>query len=106
MDRIHDYRDQALANQARTLEFLLLEGAQTQYGKSFDFAELAKDSDIPVFALGGVAPENLEQAQKHHAYGLAGHSGTFRGNCCHLISLLNLLKNVTHSGNEPFESCT
>ncbi|ESK55240.1 thiamine phosphate synthase [Acinetobacter tjernbergiae] len=37
-----------------------------------DFAELAKDSDIPVFALGGVAPENLEQAQKHHAYGLAG----------------------------------
>ncbi|WP_420002275.1 thiamine phosphate synthase [Acinetobacter sp. LF10] len=37
-----------------------------------DFAELAKHSDIPVFALGGVAPENLEQAQKHHAYGLAG----------------------------------
>lgn len=37
-----------------------------------DFAELAKDSDIPVFALGGVAPENLEQAQKQHAYGLAG----------------------------------
>ncbi|MFM6958505.1 MAG: thiamine phosphate synthase [Acinetobacter sp.] len=37
-----------------------------------DFAVLAKDSDIPVFALGGVAPENLEQAQKHHAYGLAG----------------------------------
>ncbi|MFM6906507.1 MAG: thiamine phosphate synthase [Acinetobacter tjernbergiae] len=37
-----------------------------------DFAVLAKDSNIPVFALGGVAPENLEQAQKHHAYGLAG----------------------------------
>ena len=37
-----------------------------------DFAVLAKNSDIPVFALGGVAPKNLEQAQKHHAYGLAG----------------------------------
>ena len=37
-----------------------------------DFAALAQKSDIPVFALGGVAPEDLEQAQKHHAYGLAG----------------------------------
>jgi len=36
------------------------------------FAELAKRSDIPVFALGGVAPEDLEKAQKHFAYGLAG----------------------------------
>ncbi|WEI17712.1 thiamine phosphate synthase [Acinetobacter proteolyticus] len=36
------------------------------------FAELAQNSDIPVFALGGVAPADLEQAQKHHAYGLAG----------------------------------
>lgn len=36
------------------------------------FQELAKNSDIPVFALGGVAPADLEQAQKHHAYGLAG----------------------------------
>ena len=36
------------------------------------FAELAGKSDIPVFTLGGVAPTDLEQAQKHHAYGLAG----------------------------------
>ncbi|WP_043969747.1 MULTISPECIES: thiamine phosphate synthase [Acinetobacter] len=36
------------------------------------FAELAQGCDIPVFALGGVAPADLEQAQKHHAYGLAG----------------------------------
>lgn len=36
------------------------------------FAELAEKSDILVFALGGVAPTDLEQAQKHHAYGLAG----------------------------------
>jgi 8-oxo-dGTP diphosphatase len=36
------------------------------------FDELAKRSDIPVFALGGVTPEDLEKAQKHCAYGLAG----------------------------------
>ncbi len=36
------------------------------------FEQLAKNSDIPVFALGGVAPEDLEKAQKHNAYGLAG----------------------------------
>ncbi|ENX41732.1 NUDIX domain-containing protein [Acinetobacter sp. NIPH 2100] len=36
------------------------------------FQELAQNSDIPVFALGGVAPADVEQAQKHHAYGLAG----------------------------------
>lgn len=36
------------------------------------FDELARTSDIPVFALGGVAPAELKQAQKHHAYGLAG----------------------------------
>ncbi|RZF49713.1 NUDIX domain-containing protein [Acinetobacter halotolerans] len=36
------------------------------------FSELAKESHLPVFALGGVAPEDIEQAQKHHAYGLAG----------------------------------
>ncbi len=36
------------------------------------FEELARTSDIPVFALGGVAPSDLKQAQKHHAYGLAG----------------------------------
>lgn len=36
------------------------------------FDELARTSDIPVFALGGVAPAELKQAQKHYAYGLAG----------------------------------
>ncbi|WP_335951981.1 NUDIX domain-containing protein [Acinetobacter beijerinckii] len=36
------------------------------------FVELARKSDIPVFALGGVKPSDLEQAQRHHAYGLAG----------------------------------
>ena len=36
------------------------------------FAALAQNSDIPVFALGGVAPADLKQAQKHNAYGLAG----------------------------------
>ena len=46
MDRIRDYRDQALVNQARTLEFLLLEGAQTHYGKSFDFADIANYNDF------------------------------------------------------------
>ncbi len=39
-----------------------------------NFSELAQKSDIPVFALGGVAPTDIEQAQKHHAYGLAGIS--------------------------------
>ena len=36
------------------------------------FADLASHSQLPVFALGGVAPADVEQAQKHHAYGLAG----------------------------------
>lgn len=39
------------------------------------FIELASKSDIPVFALGGVNPSDLEQAQKHDAYGLAGIRG-------------------------------
>ncbi|WP_278395574.1 thiamine phosphate synthase, partial [Acinetobacter venetianus] len=39
-----------------------------------NFSELAQKSDIPVFALGGVAPTDIAQAQKHHAYGLAGIS--------------------------------
>lgn len=36
------------------------------------FQELAETCDIPVFALGGLKPENLEMAQQHHAYGIAG----------------------------------
>ncbi|MCG9480662.1 thiamine phosphate synthase [Acinetobacter pittii] len=36
------------------------------------FSELAQNSQIPVFALGGVHPDDLATAQKHGAYGLAG----------------------------------
>jgi hypothetical protein len=60
MDRIRDYRDQALVNQARTLEFLLLEGAQTHYGKSFDFADIANYNDfknkVPLSDYGTLKP--------------------------------------------------
>lgn len=38
------------------------------------FAELAKMSDIPVYALGGVKPTDLETAKQHFAYGVAGIS--------------------------------
>ncbi|GAM29882.1 putative bifunctional protein [Acinetobacter calcoaceticus] len=36
------------------------------------FADLALNSQIPVFALGGVHPDDLATAQQHGAYGLAG----------------------------------
>lgn len=36
------------------------------------FSEFAQNSQIPVFALGGVHPDDLATAQKHGAYGLAG----------------------------------
>ncbi|MDD9317732.1 NUDIX domain-containing protein [Acinetobacter lactucae] len=36
------------------------------------FSELARNSQIPVFALGGVHPDDLATAQLHGAYGLAG----------------------------------
>ncbi|SEO23643.1 NUDIX domain-containing protein [Acinetobacter sp. yr461] len=36
------------------------------------FADLAQKSQIPVFALGGVHPDDLATAQQHGAYGLAG----------------------------------
>ena len=36
------------------------------------FSAWAKHSHLPVFALGGVAPDEMQQAQKHNAYGLAG----------------------------------
>lgn len=36
------------------------------------FSELAQNSQIPVFALGGMSPDDLVTAQKHGAYGLAG----------------------------------
>lgn len=36
------------------------------------FREYAQQVDIPVFALGGMHVELLQQAQSHHAYGIAG----------------------------------
>ena len=36
------------------------------------FSELAVDCPIPVFALGGVGPEDLRQAQNNGAWGIAG----------------------------------
>ncbi len=36
------------------------------------FSDLAQNSQIPVFALGGVHPNDLATAQHHGAYGLAG----------------------------------
>lgn len=36
------------------------------------FADLAQNSQIPVFALGGLYPNDLTIAQQHGAYGLAG----------------------------------
>lgn len=38
------------------------------------FAQYAKSSDLPVFALGGLSPADLSIAQQHHAYGIAGIS--------------------------------
>ncbi|MFM6965181.1 MAG: GH3 auxin-responsive promoter family protein [Sphingomonadales bacterium] len=60
MDRINDYRHDALANQARTLEFLLVEGAQTFYGKRHNFVELSTYSDfktqVPLADYGSLKP--------------------------------------------------
>ena len=36
------------------------------------FAEYAKTSDLPVFALGGLSQADLAIAQQHYAYGIAG----------------------------------
>ena len=36
------------------------------------FQALAKSCDIPVFALGGLKPQDLAQAQQYSAYGIAG----------------------------------
>ena len=38
------------------------------------FTDLAQHSHIPVFALGGMHPNDLTEAQQHHAYGIAGIS--------------------------------
>ncbi|SPL70590.1 NUDIX domain-containing protein [Acinetobacter stercoris] len=36
------------------------------------FNDLAKQCSLPVFALGGLKPDDLGIAQQHHAYGVAG----------------------------------
>lgn len=36
------------------------------------FAELAADADLPVYALGGLHPQQLLQAREAHAWGVAG----------------------------------
>ncbi len=60
MDRIQDYRNQALANQARTLDFLLLEGSQTLYGKNYKFASVKNyqefKSKVPLADYGILKP--------------------------------------------------
>jgi len=60
MDRIQDYRNQALANQARTLDFLLLEGSQTHYGKNYAFASIKNyqefKSKVPLADYGVLKP--------------------------------------------------
>ncbi|MFN5293556.1 MAG: GH3 auxin-responsive promoter family protein [Flavobacteriia bacterium] len=60
MDRINDYRDQALANQQRTFEFLLLEGAQTHYGKQHNFSALSSYQEflqsVPLSDYGTLKP--------------------------------------------------
>jgi 8-oxo-dGTP diphosphatase len=38
------------------------------------FAQYAKSSDLPVFALGGLSPTDLSIAQQYGAYGIAGIS--------------------------------
>lgn len=60
MDRIDDYRQKALANQERTLDFLLLEGAQTHYGKQHSFSAIesyeAFKTQVPLSDYGTLKP--------------------------------------------------
>lgn len=42
------------------------------------FGELVEGTRIPVFALGGMRPEMLAEAQKHGAWGIAAISATWR----------------------------
>jgi 8-oxo-dGTP diphosphatase len=39
------------------------------------FASMARDCPVPVFALGGLAPRDLTEAQRHGAWGVAGIRG-------------------------------
>jgi len=43
------------------------------------FASMAKQTTIPVFALGGMNPQLLKSAQEHGAYGVAGIRSFWRG---------------------------
>lgn len=60
MDRINDFRNHPIANQERTLSFLLLEGANTTYGKSFDFENIHNYTDfkakVPLSDYGTLKP--------------------------------------------------
>ena len=38
------------------------------------FSELAQETKLPVFALGGLGKEDLSEAEKNGAYGIAGIS--------------------------------
>ena len=38
------------------------------------FADLIEKCQIPVFALGGMSPDDLATAQQHGAYGFGGYS--------------------------------
>jgi len=60
MDRINDYRQKALANQERTFHFLLLQGAQTHYGKQNHFSQIesyeAFRTQVPLADYGTLKP--------------------------------------------------
>lgn len=60
MDRINDFRDHPIVNQERTLSFLLLEGAQTAYGKKYNFQALENyaqfSANVPLTDYGILKP--------------------------------------------------
>ncbi|MEN9700523.1 MAG: hypothetical protein RLZZ301_1721 [Bacteroidota bacterium] len=60
MDRINDYRSEPLANQSRTLSFLLLEGAHTTYGKAHHFDQIQDETAfkklVPLSDYGTLKP--------------------------------------------------
>ncbi len=60
MDRINDYRENALENQERTLSFLLLEGAQTVFGKKHALGNISNYKEfkkqVPLNDYGTLKP--------------------------------------------------
>jgi thiamine monophosphate synthase len=42
------------------------------------FAELVRDRPFPVYALGGMRPDMLDEARRHGAHGIALLSGIWR----------------------------